>query len=181
MQSQITIKYIWMQKLRVLLPNLKFFDDIYRKNSSPSSAYYVICSRFARRSRNIIFYSYTLNVSLYGVLFIGGAFDMWRHNGKTQILHLYIPGVYVYSSLSNVFLTILNTLALAMVAVCAIPLDMLYFLVFSNVSLAPAIARLQMEEMTALLRTRRPLFTGDVHFIKRHFLHYIRVHHKYNE
>lgn len=113
--------------------------------------------------------------------FLMGVIDMWRHPGASQILHVYIPGMYLSSPMGIVLLTILNIVLLALITVCAIPLDMFFLFGFCNVPLAPAIVQTQMEEVTQLLRARRSLDGDDVAIVRRHFLHFIGIHHKYNE
>lgn len=174
---QIAIKYIWMHKLRVLLPNLEFFADIYRKNSDPRSKYYAICSSFAKRSRKIMLYGYIAYSSLFVVFFFVGAYDMWRTNMKLQLTNIYVPGISEYSTTGSLLLLIPNFVMIVLGSVCVSPQDLLFFLIFSNVPLVTAIMRGQMNELTLLLRSP----SGDVALVKQHFLHYIGVHHKYNE
>lgn len=178
---QIVIKYIWMQQLRALIPNMDFIADIYRKNSVSSSKYYAICKRFARRSRQVMVYAYGLYSIGYIMFYMVAAYDMWRSNGVTQIAHIYIPHVHVYSTIGLVFLFIINSSVVAFCVLSVPPLDLLFFLIFGNVPLVSAIMRQQMDELTELLRLKRPRLSCDIRFIKRHFLHYIRIHHKYNE
>lgn len=154
---------------------------IYRKSSTPTSQYYEICSRFGQLSRRIMWLGYGLYMFLYVLFFIVGAYDMWRSNGESQIVHLYIPGIYVYSPIANGCLAILNTSLLTMCAIIVSPQDVLFYLVFGNVPLVTAIVRRQMNEVTELLKSKRPRSSGDVAFVKRHFMHYIGIHHKYNE
>lgn len=126
-----------------------------------------------------------LGYSFYSVnyfnFFLGGLYDVWTSNGNSQIVQLYIPGVHSYSRFGYVLLTIINSAALALGGICISPPDMLFYLVFVNVPLVAAIVRRQMDELTALLRTQRCVVGGDITIVKRHFLHYISIYHKYNE
>lgn len=160
---------------------MEFFDDIYRKNSSPTSKYYAVCCRSARLSRYMMVLGYTSYGILYTLFFMVGAYDLWRTNGESQIIHIYIPRVHVTSPVGIAVLSILNTVTLVAAGFCVSPQDMFFILVFGNVPLVPAIVRTQMDELTALLKSKRPHSTGGATFVRRNFMHFIRVHHKYNE
>lgn len=120
-------------------------------------------------------------MSLYVVFFAVGAYDMWNTNGAKQIMNIYIPGVYVSSTVGIVLLAIFNTLAMVNAGMCVSPQDMLFFLVFGNVPLLSAIVRIQMEELTQMLRFKRSHAGSDAIFIMRYLMHYIGIHHQYNE
>lgn len=170
-----------MQKLKVLSSNLEFYLNIYRKNLTSAGKYYAICKRYARRSRQIMLLAYFSYLLVYGTIFVGGICDMCLNNDGSQVVHLYIPGVYDLSPFGNILLMIPNLMIVVMATLCMTPQDMLFYLVFGNVSLVAAIVQSQMEELTVLLRSKQPQYGGDVTFVKHHFLHYIDVHYKYNE
>lgn len=179
MPHQLTIKYIWMRKLRALRPNLEFFADIYRNNSESSSKYYAVCCRFARRSRRIILYAFSFYMYLYVVATMTALYDLWRSNGTENLVHLYIPGYYVSSWYEVTLLTILNFMVVLLTFCCIPPVDLFFYLVFGNVPLVAAIVRSQMDEFSALFRSNR--VEHDIIFVKRHFLAHIRIHHEYNQ
>lgn len=163
--------------MRVLLPNVDFYLDIYCKNSAPTSKYYAICSHFARRSRRMIVLVYNAFLCSSGIAFLTGAFDVWRSHGSSQIMQIYVPGVDVFSSLPCiVLLTLLNSAVFVLAVICFAPVDMFFFLVFGNVPLVAAIVHNQMDELTARLRSGEHTAA-----VKQYFLHFIGIHHKHKE
>lgn len=165
-----------MERLRILIPTLHFFTGIYRDNSLPTSEYYAISRQFGHLSRLIMAFGYVSYLSMFGMFLLGGVFDFCRTGFKSQILHIYIPGIYHYSAAGTTLLAILNTLTLIWCGMLVSPPDMLFYLSFGNVPMVSAIIHQQMKALSARLR----LDKGDPK-IRERFLQYVGIHHKYNE
>lgn len=103
---------------------------------------------------------------------------LWSSAGEQWALDAYWSTTTSVQPLFGSTRSSSNTIS---IAICIAATDILFSLVFGNVQLVSAIVRCQMEELTALLRVKCPRSSGDVKTIKRHFMHFIGVHQKYNE
>lgn len=175
--SQILFKYIWAENLRYLLPTVKFFADIHQNNSTSSSKYYSICHRYGQRNRIIVLFGFFGFTSLYVVFYALGLLQSYLAKGNT--VHVYIPGVYEYSRVGFIALSVVNTLAFVWCALCMMPTDMFFYFVFANIPIVPDIVRNLMDDLNILLR-RNPDDASHL-LIKHRLLHYIGIHHKFNE
>lgn len=171
-----------MPKLRELMPTLEFFADIHKKNSQPTDEYHTICQHYCRLSSTSTRVGHMIYVGLYAFFFLAGAFELLRTNGKSQIVHVYLPGIYANSFNLIVFLTCLNTAIVWHAAALIPPPDMLFLFTFSNVPIIPAITRQIVAELNALLRMQHSERTDyALTAVKDKFLHIIDIHKKYNE
>lgn len=178
---QVCTKYIWIQNLRKLQPTINFFADIHRKNSEPTDQYYPICNVFAHRLRLVVSGNYVLYIVITSALWCFGMIQMFQSDGKIMLSQVYIPGCYDYSGIGLAFMIVLNTCYLFALALLTAPPDCLFYTIFGHVPMVPAIVRCQMTELTMLLRQEFKTPNADHDFIRRRFLHFIGIHHKYNE
>lgn len=168
-----------MSKLRVLLPTIDFFADIYEKNSTLDADHYDICTRFGRRSRKSVKLGYLGYVTVFVLLYTTGAIETWRSGGQAMMVHLYVPGIHDYSAYGIAFLIFLNTMEMTFACISTAPTDVLFFCTFGNVPMLSAIVQNLVNEMNALLHLRRRFDEIETK-IRHRFVHYIGIHQKYN-
>lgn len=177
-QSQVAIKYIWIEKSRDLLLTFDYIERLIGANSAPLAKHHSVCARFADRSKLMIkssFFSYIVMISFF---FVSGMFELWNSGGHRQIFLIYIPGVYVDSPLGIGLLTALNALHTVMGFLCVSPNDVILFYAFSNVLLVSTVKCREINETSAHLKKE---ILGESQEIRRRFIEYVDLQREYNE
>lgn len=170
-----------MPRLRHLMPTLNFFSDIYEQNSQPTDKYYDICQRYARLSRMCVQIGHIVFVGSVVLIILAGGIEQWRSHGKTQIIFVYIPGIYADSTHMLIILTLINLVMIIHAIPSMQPTDLLFFFTFSNVPMVPVIIHQLMAESNALLNVRSPNRAKNVAIVKDRCLQFVRIHQQYNE
>lgn len=155
----------------------EFIADIYAKNSEPKSQYYGICAQFARISKLTTQIGLTVNVVTIAVITLSGSIE-------TIITGVYKPTLYIYFPIGNANSTEMTAFSfafnhsMAVACIFAIPPgELLFFIIFANMPMIPAIVRGHFQRLTEVLQ-RKDLNVLDV---KRRIVQYIRMQLKYNE
>lgn len=97
------------------------------------------------------------------------------------IVHVYVPGVYKLPSLLFGVLELINALHVLLLMIVVQPMDLLFFAMFTNVPMIATIMKMQMREMTGVLRKYKKPESVNRMEIKRRLLEFVAIHHKYNE
>lgn len=180
--AKVNIRYTWLPKLMTLLPMVEFFADFYRNNSSPADRYYAICTRFAKISWRIVVTATAAIECIWGSFLLMALLECLRRGEMVPVLLSFIPGVYELLPIGNIFVHLFNYAELLSLMILEPACDLLFFVLFGNIPMVPAILQQQMQELsTILLATMVPDADVDVAEIKRRFLHFVDIHRCYNE
>lgn len=149
--SQITYKYIILDDLQQLNPIINFFDDIYAKNSLPSDKHYAICKRYASITTMTIKVGIVLYSMTSVMITLSGNFE-WVATGYFRpAMYIYLPHIHEYSRHAYMWLMAYNYVMAVACFLLIPPGDMLFFIVFANVPMAPAVMQGQLEEFEVAL------------------------------
>lgn len=90
---------------------------------------------------------------------------------------LYFPGIYEYSTLMYILLTVYNYVMVVISFLTIPPGDMLFFVIFANISMVPRIIKEQLDELDDGIEKAK---LSPVE-IKRKLFKYLLMHQRYNE
>lgn len=181
---QITYKYIILRDLQQLNPIIEFFEEIYAQNSQPNSKYYAVCKRFAAITTMTVKASFVMYSLTSVFITLSGNFE-WVATGHFRpCMYIYIPRVHAYDAQQYVWLMAYNYVMAVACFLLIPPGDMLFFIIFANVPLAPALMQGQLQEFEDTLTRNGAKGFGDDGQngmdIKQRMLEYIKLLDKYN-
>lgn len=171
---QVTIKFYLMKDLQALRPIVTFLEDIYRKNAWPNERYYGICCRYARFTQFML----TIGAACYAVTIAFTILSALIESFLTMepSFYVYFPFVREYSMvqlvLLDTFIGIAGSSCIFVMPAC----DFFFYLVVANFTMIPLIIAAQMDELS----TRLEHGQANSSEFKRRWMHYIRIHYKYN-
>lgn len=174
---QLFLKYIFMENLRQLIPITEFIEDIYIKNSQPSCRYYDICTQYGRISQLTVKVGGSLYFTAIGIITLSGIVETIITGVMKPTMALFVPFVFDYSTLMWWTLMAFNYLMSVICFFTTPPGDMLFFVIFANIPMIPAVIEGQLNELTEAIQKR----TVRTKEIKQRLLQYIWMQRKYHE
>lgn len=174
---QITFKYYLLDDLKHLIPIIEFIADIYEKNSHPTGKYYGICCKYARITQLTVKIGFALYFGAITIITLSGTLESILRDIRKPSMVIYFPGIHEYSTAMFALLCGYNYVMVVISFLTIPPGDMLFFVIFVNISMVPAIIKGQFEELTNALQEKQ---MNPVQ-IKRRILQYIQMHRRYNE
>lgn len=174
---QLFLKYVFMQNLRQLIPITEFIEDIYVKNAQPTGRYYAICAQYGRISQLTIKVGASLYFTSIGIITLSGIFETIITGVVKPTMALFFPFVFEYSKIMWWTLMAFNYLMSAICFFTTPPGDMLFFVIFANIPMIPAVIEGQLDELTETIE-KQTVRRGE---IKYRLLQYIWMQRNYYE
>lgn len=171
----MSLKFYLLRDLQNIIPVTEFIADIYKKNSDPAAKYHRACQRYARISELVIKIGYGIySISL---VVLSGVPELILTGEIKPCLNIYIPGIYAYSTTGYILIMAYNYYVVY-ISFLTTPIgDMLFFIIFANIPMAPVVIRGQLDELRDRLETNM----ASMKAIKFRIMQYILMHHDYNE
>lgn len=174
--AQTLVKYYWLVDLRPLAGILIYMQQhIHSKNSQPGDKYYELCGRYGRLTWMMPRIIYASFAAL--LLFIFAYTLVEACTMRQPLLYVYFPFVREYSGVQLVLLNIALSVIVVTCPVYVPACDLLFAIVVANLTMYPSLIAMQMDDLSAALQHCRRDQRAS---IKRHWMHYIVVHQKYN-
>lgn len=92
-------------------------------------------------------------------------------------MYLYFPGIHEYSIEMFALLSAFNYAMVVISFLTIPPGDMLFFVIFANISMMPSIIRGQLQELAKALQEKK----SNVVEIRHRIVEYIQMKRRYNE
>lgn len=166
-----------MRDLQQLLPIIRFFDDIYQKNSMPSDRYYNLCQKFAQYTRLCVIIGHSYFFVMGVIIGFSGTVDTFTTGIYQPSMYMYLPYVHEHTIWTNILMTIHNAGASTFCVVNIAFSDVLFYVIFTNFPLIPRVFAGQLEEFEQALLTEGT----TIRDVRYRFLQCILMQNKFNE
>lgn len=173
--SEVLWKFVFLSDWTMLRTIIDYFEKFYRENSRPTDKYYAVARRFVRLTERGLKFAFFIYTGLLLINLLLAIYDSFR-TGE-PMLFLYVPFVREYTCIQLLLLNIYVAIVNLVVAVAEPAGDALIYVILVSLTTIPEVIASQMDELTQMLQQR----SVSVVEIKQRWMHFIGLHHHFNE